>query len=76
MENTASFGSGLIDNKFSIDGRFSKINSGGYIDRSKSDLHSMYLSGGYYGKKSSLRGLILSGNEKPTRPGTAFLRIL
>lgn len=63
-KNTVSFGSGLIENKFSVDGRFSKINSGGYIDRSKSDLHSMYLSGGYYGKKSSLRGLILSGNEK------------
>lgn len=63
-KNTLSFGTGLIKDKFAIDGRLSKISSAGYIDRARSDLHSIFLSGGYYGKNSSLRGLLLSGNEK------------
>ncbi len=63
-KNTLAFGTGWIENKFSVDGRFSKINSDGYIDRARSDLHSLFLSGGYYGKKSSLRAILLSGNEK------------
>lgn len=64
FKNTLSFGTGLIENKFSLDGRVSKINSGGYVDRANSQLLSLYLSGGYYGRKSSLRGIIISGNEK------------
>ena len=63
-KNTLSFGTGLIKDKFAIDGRLSKISSAGYIERARSDLHSIFLSGGYYGKNSSLRGLLLSGNEK------------
>ena len=47
-----------------MEGRFSKITSDGYIDRSTSDLESFYLSAGYYGKKNSIRAIILSGKEK------------
>src|SRR6185295_7671715 len=41
-----------------------KITSDGYIDRATSDLKSFYLSGGYYGAKSSLRAVLFSGKEK------------
>ncbi len=55
---------GLIDNKWSIDARLSKISSDGYIDRASSDLKSFYVSGAYYGKRSILRFNVFSGKEK------------
>ena len=64
FKNTIMFGSGIISDVFAIEGRLSKINSGGYIDRASSDLSSFNLSGGYYGKKNSLRAIVLSGKEK------------
>lgn len=64
FRNTVSFGSGLLGDAFAFEGRLSKITSDGYIDRATSDLRSFYLSGGYYGKKNSLRAVILSGKEK------------
>jgi iron complex outermembrane recepter protein len=63
-KNTVNFGTGLLKNKFAVEGRFSKITSDGYIDRATSDLKSFYLSGGYYGKKSTLRAILFSGKEK------------
>ena len=48
----------------SFDGRISKINSDGYIDRSSSDLKSFYLSGGYYGKNSTLKAILFNGHER------------
>ncbi|REJ84054.1 MAG: TonB-dependent receptor [Bacteroidetes bacterium] len=64
FRNSVGFGSGLLSNRFAIEGRMSKITSDGYIDRASSDLKSFYLSGGYYGSKNSLRAVILSGKEK------------
>ncbi|OFX83783.1 MAG: hypothetical protein A2W99_03155 [Bacteroidetes bacterium GWF2_33_16] len=62
--NAISFGTGLINNKFTFDGRLSKITSDGYIDRASSDLNSYYLSGAYYSNKSLLKINLISGNEK------------
>lgn len=64
IKNTVSFGSGLIDNKWVIDGRLSRISSDGFIDRASSDLHSYYLSGGFYGKKTIIKFITFSGTEK------------
>jgi iron complex outermembrane receptor protein len=64
FKNTISLGSGIISDVFAIDGRLSKIVSDGYIDRANSDLQSYYLSGGYYGKKNSIRAVVFSGKEK------------
>ncbi len=64
FRNSVSFGTGLINNKFSFDGRLSKIISDGYIDRAESDLESFYLSGAYYTSKSILKANIISGKEK------------
>jgi len=63
-KNTLRFGTGLLKNRFAFEGRLSKITSDGFVDRATSDLKSFYLSGGYYGTKSSLRAIIFSGNEK------------
>ena len=49
-KNTVNFGTGLINNKFAVDARLSKIWSDGYIDRAFSDLKSFYISGTLYGE--------------------------
>jgi iron complex outermembrane receptor protein len=64
LKNTVNFGSGLIANKFSFDGRLSRIKSDGYVDRAASNLKSFFFSGAYYGKKDLLRANVFSGNEK------------
>jgi len=64
VKNTISMGTGLLGGKFSFDGRLSRIESNGYIDRSASDLKSYFFTGAYYGKKSVLRLNVFSGYEK------------
>ena len=64
FKNNLVFGSGLINNKFTIDGRISSIVSDGFIDRANSDLKSFFLSTTYWGEKSSLRLNVFSGKEK------------
>ncbi|MBC7653166.1 MAG: TonB-dependent receptor [Oligoflexus sp.] len=64
LKNTVNVGTGLINGKFSFDGRLSRIVSDGYIDRASSDLKSFFLSGAYYGKTSLLRLNVFSGKEK------------
>lgn len=60
---TAKFGTGLIKNKFTLDGRLSQIKSDGYIDRATSDLKSFFASAGYYGSKTILRINVFGGLE-------------
>ena len=62
-KNTIKVGSGLLKNKFTVDGRLSRISSDGYVDRASSDLKSFYLSGAYFGKKSFVRLNVFSGKE-------------
>ncbi len=62
--HTVSFGSGLINNRFTFDGRLSKVSSDGYIERASSDLRSYYFSAGYHGKAGMLKFLTFSGHEK------------
>ncbi len=64
FKNNVLFGSGLINNKFSFDARFSKVTSDGYIDRAFADLGSFSLSGAYYGNKSIFKVIYLSGKER------------
>ena len=64
FKNNIVFGSGLINNKFTIDGRVSSIRSDGFIDRANSDLKSFFLSGTYWGDNSSLRLNVFSGKER------------
>lgn len=62
--HTVKAGTGLINNKFSMNARLSKITSEGYVDRGSSDLKSFYLDGTWQGKKSSLTANIFSGQER------------
>ena len=63
-KNTVKLGTGLIDNKFSFDGRLSRISSDGFVDRGASLLKSYFLTGAYKGNKDLLRINIFSGQEK------------
>ncbi|MBX2878195.1 MAG: TonB-dependent receptor [Saprospiraceae bacterium] len=63
FKRNVTFGSGLLNGKFTLDGRLSRITSDGYIDRGSADLDSYFLSGAYVGKKSSLRFNLFSGHE-------------
>jgi len=51
IKNTMRFGTGLLNNNWTFEGRLSQVKSDGYIDRASSDLKSYYLSGGYVGDK-------------------------
>lgn len=63
-KNTVKVGTGLIDNKWSFDGRLSRIKSDGFIDRAASNLKSYFLSGAFHGKTDLLRINVFSGTEK------------
>ncbi|UKT66200.1 TonB-dependent receptor [Pedobacter mucosus] len=63
-KNTVKVGTGLINNRFSFDGRLSRISSDGYVDRGASLLKSYFLSGAYHGNKDLLRLNVFSGTEK------------
>ncbi len=63
-KNNVQFGTGILKNGWSFDGRLSKLSSDGYIDRAFSDLKSYYLSAGHYGKKSMIKLVHFSGAER------------
>lgn len=64
LKSTLKFGTGLMNGKFTLDGRLSRVVSDGYIDRSFSNLRSLYFSGAYFGKKSMIRLNFFTGKEK------------
>jgi iron complex outermembrane receptor protein len=64
VKNTVQLGTGLLGGHFSFDGRLSRINSDGYIDRAFSKLKSFFVSGAYYGKTSIIRLNVFSGQEQ------------
>ncbi len=61
--HTLNLNSGRLDNNLVFEGRFSLINSDGYIDRATSDLKSGYLSAGYFGDEFSVQGIAMLGSE-------------
>ncbi|MCG9911075.1 MAG: TonB-dependent receptor [Flavobacteriales bacterium] len=64
LKTTLNAGSGLIGKKFTFDARASRIVSDGYIDRAKSNLQSFFVSGAYWGKKTTIRFNAFTGKEK------------
>ena len=63
-KNTIKVGTGLINDRFSFDGRLSRISSDGYVDRGSSLLKSYFMSGAYHGNKDFLRINVFAGAEK------------
>jgi iron complex outermembrane recepter protein len=61
--NTVKFGTGLINNRWAMDGRLSRITSDGFIDRAFSDMSSYFLSGGYYGDKHVFKINVFAGDQ-------------
>jgi iron complex outermembrane receptor protein len=61
---SVNLGTGLLNDRYSIDGRYSIVKSDGYIDRASSDLKSWYFSAARMGVKSSLRLVAFSGKER------------
>lgn len=62
-KHTVALGTGLINDRWNFEGRLSQIASDGYVDRATSDLKSYFLSGGWFGEKSSLKALVFGGKE-------------
>ncbi|MEM9548081.1 MAG: TonB-dependent receptor [Bacteroidota bacterium] len=61
---SVSLGTGLLNDKYSIDGRYSVIKSDGYVDRASADLNSWYFTAARLTEQSSLRLIAFSGNER------------
>ncbi len=61
---TAKGGTGLIKNKFFIEGRLSRITSSGYVERASSDLWSYFITAGFQHKNTMLKFITFSGREK------------
>lgn len=58
-----NLGTGLMNDRYLIDGRYSIIQSDGYVDRATSDLNSFAFSAARITAKSSLRFNVLHGKE-------------
>lgn len=56
-------GSGLMQNGWQFEGRLSKIDSDGFIDRASSDLSSFFLSAAKHGERSLLKADVFTGKE-------------
>ena len=63
LKNNISFGTGLLNEHFSFEGRLSRIKSDGYIDRGSSDLKSFFVSGSYKSHHLNSRINVFSGKE-------------
>ncbi|MDP2424008.1 MAG: TonB-dependent receptor [Bacteroidales bacterium] len=61
--NSISFGSGILNNNFTFDGRLSKITSDGYIDRAWANLQSYYITAAYHSRKTIVRAKLFSGDQ-------------
>lgn len=60
---TYGTGTGLIKGRFSTEGRFSYIESDGFVDRAHSRLYSLYGSFGYHHDNANIRLIAAHGDE-------------
>ena len=64
LKNTINFSTGRNKNGFNFNGRISKINSDGYIDRAYSDLFSYQLSASWSNENNFVKFMIMNGKEQ------------
>lgn len=64
-KHTVKLSTGLLNDHFEISGRFSKIDSDGYVDRAFTDLKSYFLQGIYKDNNTLIKALTF-GNEERT----------
>lgn len=63
FKKSIAAGTGLMNNKFAFDVRYSKLDSDGYIHNGFSDHRSFFASGAYVTKKSLLKANVILGEE-------------
>jgi iron complex outermembrane receptor protein len=63
VKNTLKAGTGILKKHYALDVRLSNILSKGYIDRSRSNLKSYYVSGVWFNNKSMLKFITFGGKE-------------
>ena len=63
-KNTIKFSTGKINDVFEFSGRFSKIDSDGYVDRAYSDLKSYFVQGTYLKGSTLIKAISFAGHEK------------
>ncbi|MEX1383363.1 TonB-dependent receptor, partial [Lutibacter sp.] len=63
-KHTVKFSSGKINDHVEFSGRFSKIDSDGYIDRASADLKSYFLQATYVDDNTLIKALTFGGQEK------------
>mgnify|MGYP003288905108 FL=1 len=64
MKQTLKLGTGLLNDHWAVDARLSNISTDGYIDRASVNLNSYYLQTGYYTGNTSLRLILIGGQEE------------
>jgi iron complex outermembrane recepter protein len=64
FKNSLRMGTGLINDRFSFEGRYSRLKSEGYIHNAFSDHQSLYLGGTLHMKKSFLKMIVLHGDQQ------------
>ncbi|MBQ8223431.1 MAG: TonB-dependent receptor [Bacteroidales bacterium] len=64
LKNTINFSTGRNKKGFNFNGRISKINSDGYIERAYSDLFSYQLSASWSDENDFLKFMIMNGKEE------------
>lgn len=57
-------GTGRTKNGFSFDMAYNGLNSDGFVRNGKADQQSLFLNGGWYGKRSLLKAVFILGHQK------------
>lgn len=63
-KETVKFGTGLLNNHWTFDGRLSNISTDGYIDRAFVKLNSYYMQVGYFIGSTSIKFINFTGKEE------------
>jgi iron complex outermembrane receptor protein len=64
VKHTVKGGTGLINDHFAVDARYSNIRSDGFIDRAKAEMSSYFVSASWYGENTLLRFQTFGSAEK------------
>ncbi len=63
MKASVAMGTGLINNAFTFDARYSKTQSDGYLERATSDNQSVFASAAYHSNKSTVKLNMFYGDQ-------------
>jgi iron complex outermembrane recepter protein len=63
LKTSAKAGTGLINDRFSFESRYSRVQSDGYIDRGWSDHQSLFVTGAWHTENSLLRFNLIHGEQ-------------